>query len=62
MQLEPAPDSLVEHRVTRRMRDAIGRVGRAHPSLGRHLDASVRTGVFCSYAPERAVNWTIEEA
>jgi hypothetical protein len=46
--------------VTRRIRDAIARTERAHPPLGRHLHASIRTGVFCSYAPERDVHWTVE--
>jgi pimeloyl-ACP methyl ester carboxylesterase len=46
--------------VTRRIRDAISRIETIHPLLGRHLDASVRTGVFCSYAPERDVVWTID--
>ncbi len=46
--------------VTRRIRDAVVRVERSHPSLGRHLRASLHTGVFCSYAPEQDVQWTIE--
>lgn len=46
--------------VTRRIKDALGRVEKVHPLLGRHLRASVRTGVFCSYAPERDVVWTVE--
>jgi hypothetical protein len=58
------PDRIERARkaITRRIRDAIVRVGRAHPSLGRHLDVSVRTGVFCAYAPERKTTWTIEIA
>jgi pimeloyl-ACP methyl ester carboxylesterase/class 3 adenylate cyclase len=46
--------------VTRRIRHAIGRIERAHPALGRHLHASIRTGVFCSYAPERDAHWTVD--
>lgn len=45
--------------VTRRIRDAMSRIDRAHPGLGRHLNASLHTGVFCSYQPERAVPWTV---
>jgi tetratricopeptide (TPR) repeat protein len=37
--------------VTYRIRHAIARVTDAHPELGRHLQASVRTGTWCSYAP-----------
>jgi pimeloyl-ACP methyl ester carboxylesterase len=57
-----APDAVERARkaVARRLRDAQTRIARAHPSLGRHLQASVRTGVFCSYAPERDVTWTVE--
>ena len=47
--------------VTSRIRDAIGRVESVHPDLGRHLRASVRTGTFCSYAPERPVVWDVRE-
>jgi hypothetical protein len=43
--------------VTYRIRHAIARVAGAHPELGRHLRASVRTGTWCSYTPEHRVNW-----
>jgi hypothetical protein len=46
--------------VSRRLRDAITRIAHAHPRLGRHLDASIRTGAFCSYQPERDTVWAIE--
>ena len=46
--------------VSRRLRDAITRIAHAHPRFGRHLDASIRTGAFCSYQPERDTEWTIE--
>jgi hypothetical protein len=57
-----APDNVERARkaVTRRVRDAVLRVERAHPTLGRHLRASVRTGVFCSYAPEHELTWLVE--
>jgi hypothetical protein len=45
--------------VTSRIRDALGRIEREHPDLGRHLRASVRTGTFCSYAPELPVAWEV---
>ncbi len=45
--------------VTSRIRDALARVEQAHPDLGRHLRASVRTGTFCSYSPERPVSWDV---
>ncbi|MGH9262585.1 MAG: hypothetical protein ACRD08_22230, partial [Acidimicrobiales bacterium] len=56
------PDRIERARktVTGRIRDAIGRIERAHPTLGRHLQVSVRTGVFCAYTPERDVRWTVD--
>jgi hypothetical protein len=44
--------------VTARIRDAIRRIGEAHPDLGRHLARSVRTGTFCSYEPEEPTRWS----
>lgn len=37
--------------VQRRLRDVIRRVEEQNSALGRHLDLSVKTGVFCRYAP-----------
>jgi hypothetical protein len=45
--------------VTNRIRQAIDRVGEAHPELGRHLRASVSTGTWCGYQPERPVRWEL---
>jgi tetratricopeptide (TPR) repeat protein len=45
--------------VTRRIREAIGRIEEAHPALGRHLRSSVKTGTFCVYQPERPVDWAL---
>src|SRR5262249_27915319 len=46
--------------VTRRIRAAVGKIGRAHPALGYHLDSSVHTGRFCSYRPDPShpTSWT----
>ncbi|MEO7351174.1 MAG: hypothetical protein ABIW17_04670 [Marmoricola sp.] len=43
--------------VTSRVRDAITRIDCALPELGRHLRASVRTGIYCVYAPETPTVW-----
>ncbi|MGB8650954.1 MAG: hypothetical protein WCD35_09855, partial [Mycobacteriales bacterium] len=43
--------------VTARLRDTVRRVAEHDAELGRHLSHSVRTGTFCSYAPERPVTW-----
>jgi hypothetical protein len=45
--------------VTARVRDALKRIAAADPVLGRHLENSVRTGTFCSYAPETPVSWRL---
>lgn len=57
-----SPDRVERARkaVTRRIRYTLTRIERAHPTLGRHLHASVLTGVFCSYQPERDTAWTVE--
>ena len=45
--------------VTWRIRSAIKKIAAAHPSLGRHLENSVRTGTYCSYQPERSPVWLL---
>jgi hypothetical protein len=40
--------------VQRRITEAIRRVGEADSALGEHLQKSVRTGAYCSYASDRA--------
>lgn len=37
--------------VQRRLRDAVRRIETQHAELGRHLDRSLKTGLFCSYRP-----------
>src|SRR6185437_15975215 len=48
--------------VTARIRDAIGRIDRVHPELGRHLRASIVTGSRCSYRPAETVRWSISQS
>ncbi len=43
--------------VTWRIRSAIRKIDEAHEALGRHLSVAVRTGTFCSYTPERELDW-----
>ena len=38
--------------VTRAIRAAMVRIDEADPALGAHLDATIRTGTFCSYSPD----------
>ena len=48
--------------VTWRIRHAVKRIEAAHPALGRHLRHSLKTGTFCSYAPERTIAWEFRAA
>lgn len=43
--------------VTARIRHTIGRITRAHPELGDHLAACVRTGMRCGYHPRTPMTW-----
>ena len=43
--------------VTWRIRSAIKKIEKAHPSLGKHLSKSIDTGTFCSYSPEKEYDW-----
>lgn len=38
--------------VTRAIRNALERLAAESPKLARHLDATVRTGTYCSYTPD----------
>ena len=50
--------------VTRAIRAALSRIGEQSPALGSHLDATIRTGTFCSYLPDPRVpiSWELERA
>lgn len=45
--------------VSRRIRTMVHRIDDALPQLSRHLRSALRTGVFCSYEPDRTLHWTI---
>ncbi|HEV8671850.1 MAG TPA: NB-ARC domain-containing protein [Candidatus Limnocylindria bacterium] len=38
--------------VTKAIKAALARIAEASPTLGRHLDATIHTGAFCSYTPD----------
>jgi len=48
--------------VTHRVRSAIRQLGQLHPALGKHLEHSVNTGVYCSYRPEHETAWSVQSA
>jgi non-specific serine/threonine protein kinase len=44
--------------VTKAVKAALSRISDHHTALGRHLTATIKTGTFCSYAPdEAAAQW-----
>jgi TolB-like protein len=45
--------------VTWRIRHAIKKLEAVHPALARHLRASIKTGAFCSYEPEKETHWFV---
>jgi hypothetical protein len=45
--------------VSNQIRRILERIRAGHPALGRHLENGLRTGVFCSYVPERPVTWRL---
>lgn len=46
--------------VTWRIRAGIARIEHEYPELGNHLRHAIRTGTFCSYAPEQPLVWRVE--
>jgi TolB-like protein/tetratricopeptide (TPR) repeat protein len=47
--------------VTWRIRHIIQKIGKHHPAFGKHLNASIKTGLFCSYRPEKPMKWTLND-
>ncbi|MCL6266078.1 tetratricopeptide repeat protein [Flagellimonas myxillae] len=45
--------------VTWRIRSAIKKMEKAHPKLAKHLSNSIKTGTYCSYAPEAPHYWNL---
>jgi tetratricopeptide (TPR) repeat protein len=54
------PIEKVRSAVTWRIRNSIKKISSVHPSLGIHLSNSIKTGLFCSYRPEKNVSWALE--
>jgi tetratricopeptide (TPR) repeat protein len=56
-----SPSERARASVTRAIRQAMARISRHHPSLGAHLEFSIRTGTFCSYCPDprQTIEWHV---
>ena len=48
--------------VTQRLRGTMRQLADTHPDLGRHLRASVNTGLYCSYTPPDDTTWHVERS
>ena len=48
--------------VTQRLRATMRQLTDTHPDLGRHLRASVNTGLYCSYTPPDDTTWHVQRA
>ena len=44
---------------TWRIRAAIKKIEAVHPELGAHFKISIKTGLFCTYQPERTISWEL---
>ena len=49
----------VRKTITHRMRTVLTKIKKVHPSLWRHFYASLKTGTFCSYSPEKPTDWDL---
>jgi tetratricopeptide (TPR) repeat protein len=54
------PIEKIRSAVTWRIRNSIKKITSVHPSLGKHLSNSIKTGIFCSYHPEKNIPWATE--
>ena len=45
--------------ITWRIRSAISKIEKVHPTLGKHLSNTIKTGTFCSYSPEKELTWAL---
>lgn len=46
--------------VTWRIRNAISKIEKANPPLGKHFNNTIKTGTYCEYHPEHKVEWNVE--
>jgi len=47
-----SPGERARVNVTRAIKTAIEKIGKSHPALGQYLTRTIKTGTFCSYAPD----------
>lgn len=49
------PRERARQSATKAIKSALARIAAAHPPLGQHLSATIRTGYYCSYRPDPRV-------
>jgi TolB-like protein/cytochrome c-type biogenesis protein CcmH/NrfG len=54
-----APTERARSAVTQRIKACVRRVEETHPALYEHLSSALRTGSFCSYVPEKTIDWEL---
>lgn len=45
--------------VTLRIKSTIKKIDSVHPGLARHFLSAIKTGTFCSYKPEKEIDWLV---
>lgn len=55
------PTERARKAVTARLRATIKKISDVHPELGLHLQGAVMTGNYCTYDPQPAVDWRVED-
>jgi hypothetical protein len=58
-----APAKRMRQSVAKAIKAAIERITREHAALGRHLESTVRTGLYCRYQPDplHRPNWRVDQ-
>ena len=56
------PVARARYSVTKAIRNAVRRIAREHAVLGRHLETTVRTGLYCRYQPDPLLSprWRVQ--
>ena len=53
------PEEKARKAVSSRIKGALTKIRKQLPTLGNHLEQSVKTGLFCAYEPQDTIHWQI---
>jgi non-specific serine/threonine protein kinase len=45
--------------IRNRIKDALNKIREGNPSLGQHLTNAIKTGISCSYIPDKPTRWSL---